>query len=197
VAVGFALAGAFGMSQLKSAPMVRLLAILALAGTICAAGKADDRKVPVSVSSELIPNYRAVRPGLATGGQPTAAGLRQLQELGFRTVVNLMSEAEDTRAEQDAVRTVGLRYVSVPITPDRFRREDAETVAKVIEDIDAQPVLLHCSSGNRVGGVWTVLQVIKGEPYEKAEAEGRQIGLRSPAMLDAVKRVLGLDSKQP
>jgi hypothetical protein len=42
-----------------------------------------------------------------------------------------------------------------------------------------------------------VLLVIKGEPYEKAEAEGRQIGLRSPAMLDAVKRVLGLDSKQP
>jgi len=42
-----------------------------------------------------------------------------------------------------------------------------------------------------VGAVWTILQVRKGKTLEEAEAEGRAIGLASPAMQQAVRRVLG------
>jgi len=35
-----------------------------------------------------------IRPGVAAGGQPTTEGLARLEELGFRTVINLRSDAE-------------------------------------------------------------------------------------------------------
>jgi uncharacterized protein (TIGR01244 family) len=169
---------------------------LGMLGPGAAAG-GDDSKLPTSVVPTLIPNYQLVRPDLATGGQPTPTGLRELKALGFRTVINLMSEAEGTQEEREAVLAAGLRYVAVPITPDRFRREDVEAVGRVLEDPGARPILLHCASANRVGGVWTVWQVMKGRSYADAEAEGRKIGLKSPSMISAVRRVLGMGPLSP
>jgi hypothetical protein len=66
-----------------------------------------------------------------------------------------------------------------------------KTVGSVLDDAQAAPVLLHCSSANRVGAVWMALQVQKGKSREEAEKEARAIGLSSPAMLEAVGRILG------
>jgi len=140
-----------------------------------------------------IPNYRLVQPGLATAGQPSAETLARLKELGFRTVVNLRTEKEGAREEEAAVAASGLRYVWVPVAPDTFSAADVDAVAKVLEDPEAAPVLLHCSSANRVGGVWAVLEARKGRTPEEAEAAGRAVGLSSPAMVEALRRVLASD----
>ena len=50
----------------------------------------------------------------------------------------------------------GLRYVWVPVTPDTLSLADVEAVEKVLDDPASGPVLLHCVSSNRVGGVWAV-----------------------------------------
>ena len=47
------------------------------------------------------------------------------------------------------------------------------------------------ASGNRAAGVWTVLLVMEGRTYDEAEAEGRRVGLQSPVMIAAVRRVAG------
>jgi uncharacterized protein (TIGR01244 family) len=147
--------------------------------------------IPESVDPALIPNYRLVLPGLATAGQPSPEALGRLKEWGFKTVVNLRPPAEGTKAEEEIVRGLDLRYVSVPITPATFSLDDVGAVASVLHDAQAAPVLLHCSSANRVGAVWMALQVRKGKSREEAEKEARAIGLSSPAMLEAVGRVLG------
>jgi uncharacterized protein (TIGR01244 family) len=170
---------------------VLILAAVALGGRTSAVRPAANDPLPESVEPSVIPNYSLLRPDLAAAGQPTEEGLRRLRELGFRVVVDLRAPSEGTAAEEAAVKTAGLRYVSVPVTPETFRREDVEAVARILDERGRGPVLLHCATGNRVGGVWTVLQVTKGVPYEDAEAEGRKIGLRSPAMVAAVRRVLG------
>jgi uncharacterized protein (TIGR01244 family) len=167
-----------------------ILAAVALGGRTSAVQPAADRPLPESVEPSVIPGYSLLRPDLAAAGQPTEEGLGRLRELGFRVVVDLRTPSEGTAAEEAAVKAAGLRYVSVPITPETFRREDVEAVARVIDEPGRGPALLHCATGNRVGGVWTVLQVTKGVPYEDAEAEGRRIGLRNAAMIAAVRRVL-------
>jgi len=145
------------------------------------------------------PNYRVVRPGLATAGQPSADALRELASLGFKTVVNLRTESESGVAEEEQVlREIGLRYVHVPISPASFSLDDVEAVSRVLDDAEQSPLLLHCASANRVGGVWAVMQVQRGEERDAAIHEGREIGLRDGAMLEAVERVLdGLESSQP
>jgi uncharacterized protein (TIGR01244 family) len=148
--------------------------------------------VPEAVDPATIPAYRLLQPGLAAAGQPTPEALRGLREMGFRTVVNLRPEKEGLPDERAVVEAQGLRYVSIPVTADSFSLADVEALEKVLDDPAAAPVLLHCASSNRVGGAWAVVQARKRKGLEEAEAAGREAGLRSPTMVAAVRRVLGV-----
>jgi len=160
-----------------------------------------DGPVPASMPETEIASYHFVRPDLAIAGRPSAGTLARLKDLGFRTVIDLRPESEGTADEKSAVESQGLRYVSVPFTPASFTLADAKAVASALEDPAAGPVLLHCASANRAGGLWMVLQTIAGKPIDEAEQEGRKVGLRSDAMAEAARRVAGQlvsgDSKAP
>ncbi len=145
-------------------------------------------EVPASADATAFPNYRLVRPGLAVSGQPSAEGLAQLKEMGFKTVVNLRTEKEGAKEEEALVKAAGLAYVSVPVTAPTLSQADAEAVGRVLEDPAAGPVLLHCATANRVGAIWALLQVRKGKSLDEAEAEGRAIGLQSPTLVEAMRK---------
>ena len=172
----------------------KIVAVLLAGAAFCGVNRPTTpalQPLPEAVQPSLIPNYHRMSPDLATGGAPTEGGLRRLGDLGFQVIVDLRSPAEGTAAERTAVEASGLRYVGVPITPETFSIEQVKAVGTLLDEPGRGPVLLHCGSGNRVGAVWTVLQVLKGRVYAEAEAEGREIGLQSPAMIDAVRRVVG------
>ena len=111
--------------------------------------------------------------------------------MGVRTVVNLRTDAEGAAAERPVVEAQGIRYVSVPVTPDSFSAADVDRVQEVLADAAAAPVLLHCASSNRVGGVMAVLESRRGKSLDEALAAGKAAGLHSPAMENAARRVLG------
>src|SRR5688572_26474982 len=99
--------------------------MFAFAMALLAAG--GSAVVPESMDAAAIPNYRVVRPSLATGGQPSADTLRRLKDLGFQTVVNLRTASEPGVAdEKRLVEEAGLRYVHVPITAASFSRADVD-----------------------------------------------------------------------
>jgi uncharacterized protein (TIGR01244 family) len=147
-------------------------------------------EVPAKMDPSVIPNYQVLRPGLAVGGKPSPEALAKLKELGFKTVIDLRSEAEGLAEEKAIVESQGLRYVSVPMTAATFSLEDARAVGRVLDDPSARPVLLHCASSNRVGGVLAVLEAKAGRPVDEAIAAGKKAGLNGEAMVEAVKRVL-------
>ncbi len=146
-------------------------------------------EVPATPDAAALPNYRLVSPSLAVSGQPSAAGLAQLKAMGFKTVVNLRTEKEGAKDEELVVKAAGLAYVSVPVTADTLSMADADAVGRVLADQAAGPVLLHCSTANRVGAVWALLQMRKGKSLAEAEAEGRALGLQSPALVEAMRKV--------
>jgi uncharacterized protein (TIGR01244 family) len=147
---------------------------------------------PETVEPSLIPAYRLLTPAVAAAGQPSAAALGQLKAMGFKTVVSLRTPQEGPADEGARVEAQGLRYVDVPVTPETFSLADVQAVRKVLDDPAAAPVLLHCASSNRVGGVWAVLQARRGRSVEQAEADGKAAGLHSATMIAAVRRVLGV-----
>ena len=153
--------------------------------------------IPGTVDPTEIPAYRLLRVDLAAAGQPLAGALARLGAMGFRTVVNLRTEGEGATAERAVVEAQGLRYVSIPITLGSFSRADAEAVERVLDDPSAGPVLLHCATSNRVGGVWAVIQATKGKSVEEALDAGRSAGLHSPQVEAAVRRVLGAPETGP
>jgi uncharacterized protein (TIGR01244 family) len=153
-------------------------------------------QVPETMAPAAIPNYKLIAPGLAAAGQPAADVLPKLGTLGFKTVINLRTPGEGGPAnEKELVEGQGLRYVSVPITLASFSLADVETVQKVLDDASAAPVLLHCASANRVGATWAAVLARQGKPLDQALAAGRDAGMRSAALEDAVRRVLATPSR--
>jgi uncharacterized protein (TIGR01244 family) len=146
---------------------------------------------PDSVDPSLIVNYRVSAPGVSTAGLITPQGMTQLKTLGFKTILNLRTEPEGAKDEEAAVKAQGLRYEWVPVTAATFSLEDVKKVEKVLEDPTAAPVLFHCASANRVGAIWAVLLVQRGNPLEAALEQGREIGLKDGPMTEAVQRLVG------
>ena len=154
-------------------------------------------EVPATMDPAAIPNYQVLRPGLAVAGKPSPEALAKLKDHGFKTVIDLRSEAEGLAEEKAIVESQGLRYVSVPMTAATFSLEDARAVGRVLDDPSAGPVLLHCSSSNRVGGVLAVLEAKAGRPVDEAIATGKKAGLKGEAMVEAVKRVIAEPATPP
>jgi uncharacterized protein (TIGR01244 family) len=169
-----------------SSPRGRLVVGLAMTCVMTARLSAE---VPPTADATAFPNYRVLRPGLAVAGKPSAEGLAQLKAMGFKTVVDLRTEKEGTKDEEAVVKAAGLAYVSIPVTAETLSQADADAVGRVLDDPRAGPVLLHCASANRVGAVWALLRIGQGKTLEEAEAEGRTIGLKSPALVEAMRKV--------
>ena len=166
------------------------LALLAAAGALLAAGAARAGGIPETMKPEEVPNYYRVSPQLATAGQPSPEVLKRAKELGFVTAVNIRTPQEGIEADRKVLEALGIRFVSVPVTPATFSLADAKAVAAVLDDPKAGPVLFYCSSSNRVGGVWAVVQALRGKSDGEALADGRKAGLKSPSMIEATERVL-------
>jgi uncharacterized protein (TIGR01244 family) len=167
---------------------MRGLPVVAALVAVAAAAAAEP---PPTVEAGSIPNYRLLQPGLATAGLPAPDALAKLKEMGFRTVVNLRTEQEGAAEERRVVEAEGLRYVSVPVTAGSLSLADAEAVEEVLLNPSSRPVLLHCTSANRAGAVWALIQAHEGKTLDEALAAGREAGLRSPQLEAAVRRLLG------
>jgi uncharacterized protein (TIGR01244 family) len=154
-------------------------------------------ELPATVDPAAIPNYTRVRPGLAVAGKPSPAALAHLKEQGFKTVIDLRQESEGLADEKASVEGQGLRYVSVPMTSATFSLADALKVKGVLDDPASGPVLLHCAAANRAGGVFAVIEAKSGKSLEQAIEEGKKAGLKSDAMVEAVKRVLAEPTPKP
>jgi uncharacterized protein (TIGR01244 family) len=130
-------------------------------------------------------------------GKPSPAALAHLKEQGFKTVIDLRQESEGLADEKASVESQGLRYVSVPMTSASFSLADALKVKGVLDDPASGPVLLHCAAANRAGGVFAVIEAKSGKSLDQAIEEGKKAGLKSDAMIEAVKRVLAEPAPKP
>jgi protein tyrosine phosphatase (PTP) superfamily phosphohydrolase (DUF442 family) len=89
------------------------------------------------------------------GSQPTAATLEYLRGQGVTTVVSTRGLAELGWDERALVESLGMRFVEIPMENPVLEIADAQVTA-LDSVLAAQqgPVFLHCSSGNRVAGLW-------------------------------------------
>ena len=137
------------------------------------------RAAPLPDSIRL-PNGRQVLDGVFAGGQPTPAQLRSAQAYGVRTVVNLRPDSEASGFDERAlVRELGMAYVSIPVTgaPD-VTRETAQALQRVLADPANRPLLIHCSSGNRVGALFAArAHLLDGMAPDTALQIGTRAGL--------------------
>jgi uncharacterized protein (TIGR01244 family) len=142
-------------------------------------------------------DIREIAPGLenpgqpleyvATAGQPEEEHLRRLAEAGYKTVIDLRtSEEEPGFDEPGAARQAGIEYVNIPVGHQTIEDETFEWFRDLMNDPERRPVLVHCSSANRVGALLVPYLVLdEGKNTEEAVEIASGVGLTSDELKEA------------
>lgn len=120
--------------------------------------------------------------GVFLASQPKQEYFAQAKKGGVKTVINLRHAAEiKDFDEKQVVEDEGMLYVNLPFEgPVELTDSVFDTVRDHLKTA-ARPILLHCSSANRVGAVWLPYRVLDGGlTYDQALAEAKTVGLKSP-----------------
>ena len=163
----------------------------------CGSATLDESQIGIA---QRVEGYDDVRNLFRDGsvyfaGQPQEAAFRRLAEdEGIKTVINTRrrSELENLGFDEIAlIEELGMSYLELPFSYDSFSAEDVDRFAEILAATDA-PVLVHCGSSNRVGGLWACyLALYRDHELEESIRLGKAAGLRSSSMIDAVRRVTG------
>ncbi|MES2669453.1 MAG: protein tyrosine phosphatase family protein [Pseudomonadota bacterium] len=177
------------MSRLPLRVLLLALAAVALPAMVFSAWGSATEDAPVSatgseaaVATTTTSGVPLLRPrdGLVVAGQPATGDWSALAASGIRTVINLRPQAElQGRDERAEVAAAGMRYVELPVSgPAEITPENAEALSRLLAQADG-PVLVHCASGNRVGGLLAVAMAQSGMPVSAALDFGRSAGMKS------------------
>ncbi len=131
--------------------------------------------------------------GVFLASQPQPEDLQQAQKGGVQTVVNLrLPEELKDFDEAKLVAELGMAYHNVGFNgPDMLTDSVLDRARQLLNDPANKPILMHCSSANRVGAIWLAHRVIDGRlSYNQALAEAKTVGLKSPAYEQKVKQYI-------
>lgn len=143
---------------------------------------------------DYVVNYQTYSSQISTGGSLRPGATAVLANAGFTTVLDLRTQAEGTVAEKDSVESAGLTYYNLPLGSALPTAGELTTFRKILENLDQQPILVHCASGNRVGTAWAMYRIEGGTDPELAIDEGRAMGMRAERE-NAVRNHYKLESK--
>lgn len=173
---------------MKYSPVL-LSAIAATSIALFVSCTSHDHAAPV-VAGLKVTNLKQPQPFIYSSGQPTKTQLKGLADNGVKHVVNLRPASETDWDEEKYVRSLGMSYTAIPVSgANDLTKANAKKLDGAIATIGKEPALIHCSSGNRVGGLIAIREAsLKGASKSKALAEGKRWGLTK--MEPAVKAKL-------
>ena len=144
--------------------------------------------------SEITPGLDNVGQPLeyvVTAGQPEGEHLKRLAGAGYKTVVDLRTPGETPRPDEWGmlVRRAGMEYVNIPVGHKDIDNETFDRFRELIRDGGRRPVLVHCSSANRVGALLIPYLILDEDMTpEKAREIAAEVGLRSNRLKRAAFR---------
>jgi uncharacterized protein (TIGR01244 family) len=143
-----------------------------------------------------LPNLLHPHQNRIVAGAIDAAHLGRLRVAGIKHVISLRTAEEVQGFDEAGIAAgLGIDYHSIPIQgAQSLTKENAEKLDALLKQIGEEPTLVHCASGNRVGGLIAVREaLINGKSIDAAIAEGKRWGLTS--LEGAVRTALDGTSK--
>lgn len=120
--------------------------------------------------------------GFFLASQPAPADFEQAKKGGVKTVINLRHSEEITDFnERDVVTKLDLAYHNPAWNgPEELTDAMFDEVRALMRSAE-RPVLMHCSSGNRVGAMWMAYRALDEDlSADAAAAEAAIVGMKSP-----------------
>ncbi len=126
-----------------------------------------------------LPNRKDALEGITSAGQPSAEQLAAAAEAGYKTVIDLRTPTEDRGFDEAAtVEKAGMAYHALPVKgQEGVTYANAAELDKLLAHAE-RPVLLHCSTGNRVGALLALRAKLDHADAGDALALGEAAGLK-------------------
>ncbi|HEY9788453.1 MAG TPA: tyrosine-protein phosphatase [Candidatus Obscuribacterales bacterium] len=158
-----------------------------------------------SKAAKPLPNFHQVHPYLYRGGEPTEEGLRELQKMGIKTIIDLRAPSERKMDEPQIAKQLGMKYINLPMDWHAPTKKQVKTFLEAVDRAKAEhekittdnsekktpAVFLHCAHGSdRTGcliGIWRVAR--ENWPYDDTYKEMRKyyFGPKYTQLSDAVR----------
>jgi protein tyrosine/serine phosphatase len=146
-------------------------AILLLCIALAAPALAEDAAAPAvpavvarpaqwaeSIALEGVPNLHRLTPMLYRSEQPTTLGMKNLEKLGIRTVINLRAFSND----DDEVKGTTLRTERIKILTWHIGDAHVIEVMRKLRDTANGPFLIHCQHGaDRTGLMSAMYRILE------------------------------------
>ena len=113
-----------------------------------------------------VPNLHKVSDELYRGAQPSAEGMKQLEKLGIKTVVNLRFLTSD----RDELKGTELAYEHINVMTFHPETEEVVRFLKIVTDPKRTPVFLHCHQGADRTGMMCAVYRVAVQGWSKDEA---------------------------
>ena len=128
-----------------------------------------------------ISTFAQIETTIACGGSTKPEAIREIKNMGFKSVINLRlaSEAGALVEEEGAVvRAAGMNYVHLPFNA---QSPDPRLIDNFIAAVTAPantPAYVHCAAGGRAAALWMIKRV-KADGWTEARAldEANALGL--------------------
>ncbi len=144
--------------------MFRIFTALVILTLSAIAERPEKWAQPVPGTS--VKNLNRVTAQLYRSAQPDAAGMRELEKLGIKTVVNL----RDLNDDQKEARGTKLRLHRVKMDAWHIEDEDVVRVLALLRKTKDGPFLIHCHHGaDRTGVVCAMFRMVE-ERWSREDA---------------------------
>ena len=153
--------------------------ILSVLGAFTVAGVSAQQVVKKDIAG--VSTFAQLESTIACGGSTKPEAIREIRNMGFKSVINLRLATEEgamVEEEGAAVRAAGMNYVHLPFnaqSPDPHLIDDF--IAAVTKPANT-PAYVHCAAGGRAAALWMIKRVkADGWTVDRALVEANALGL--------------------
>jgi uncharacterized protein (TIGR01244 family) len=127
-------------------------------------------------------------------GQPSKEQLITIRDAGIKNIIGLRPDSELDWDEDAFVSALGMTYHSIPVSGvDGITDANSKLLQQTLALIGDEPLLVHCSSGNRVGALIAMNEYKHNKQSLDASInEGKRWGLTK---LESTVRAILVDTK--
>lgn len=121
-----------------------------------------------------VPNLHKITTNLYRSAQPTAEGIKSLQKMGIKTVINLRSFNSD----KDELADTGIVGEQIFMKAWHPERKEVVRFLQIVTDEKRLPLLFHCQHGaDRTGIMCAIYRIaVQGRSKEEAIREMKEGG---------------------
>ena len=124
-------------------------------------------RVPANkLSKPGLKNFFQVTTNLYRCAQPTARGMRELEAMGIKTVINLRAFHTD----KDEAKGTSLKREHISFNTWHPEDDDVIRFLKIVTDTNRGPFVVHCQHGSDRTGMMIAIYRIAVEGWSKEEA---------------------------